>query len=279
MCCAVAAAVDALNAVAQGVLRGAGRPGIGAVLNSAGYWGLGVPLASYFGLYLGWSVRGFWAALLTTSAFMSVVQFAVIFKFDWQKEVDRAAEMMSQHEEQAADIKAADLRGAVGGPVLVRAVCSAGSLGGLGVQGGGEDERCSVGESMGSIGEESDTVPLLDAGRVNSIAAAAAGVGKQLGGHSGRGIEQQGAGQSSMPSRLSRMSPGGQQEQQQQQQQQQQQSPLQQGGSAGGDAARSWIAWPRQQGAASSGTQQGSLQEQTSLARELLRSSSSVDRS
>ena len=275
MCCAVAAAVDALNAVAQGILRGAGRPGIGAVLNSAGYWGLGVPLASYFGLYLGWSVRGFWAALLTTSAFMSVVQFAVIFKFDWQREVDRAAEMMSQHEDQAADIKAADLGGTVGGPVLVRAISSAGSLGGLGVQGGGEDERCSVGESMGSIGEESDTAPLLDGGRLNGIAAATAAVGKQLGGQRGRGIEQQAAAQLPMPSRLSRMSLGGQQEQQQEQQQ----SPLQQGGSAGGDAARSWFAWPRQQGAraASSGTQQGSLQEQTSLTRELLRSSSSVD--
>jgi hypothetical protein len=34
----VRAAGDALNCVAQGILRGAGRPGIGAVLNSAGYW-------------------------------------------------------------------------------------------------------------------------------------------------------------------------------------------------------------------------------------------------
>jgi Na+-driven multidrug efflux pump len=38
VCSCVPAAGDALNCVAQGILRGAGRPGIGAVLNSAGYW-------------------------------------------------------------------------------------------------------------------------------------------------------------------------------------------------------------------------------------------------
>lgn len=35
---AVVVAGDAINCLAQGVLRGAGRPGLGAVLNIVGYW-------------------------------------------------------------------------------------------------------------------------------------------------------------------------------------------------------------------------------------------------
>lgn len=35
---AVVLAGDAINCLAQGVLRGAGRPGLGAILNIVGYW-------------------------------------------------------------------------------------------------------------------------------------------------------------------------------------------------------------------------------------------------
>lgn len=140
---AVAAAVDALNAVAQGVLRGAGRPGIGALLNTAAYWGLSLPLAWYFGLRLDWSVKGFWAALLITSALMSVVHSAVILRLNWEQEVQRAAKRIAKHEEQAAVVKGEGLQGVLAQAVLIRSVSSpVGSE--FGVQEGGEEGGLGV---------------------------------------------------------------------------------------------------------------------------------------
>lgn len=285
-CCAALFVVDALNCVAQGILRGAGRPGIGAVLNSVGYWGLGVPLAAYFGLHLGWSVKGFWAALLTTSATMSVVQLAVIARFDWGKEVARAAALMEQHDEQAADGKAADLAAAVGGhrggpggpvgPVIIQAVSS--SYDSLPTAGGSWESENETGPrvSVGSQDEESDTAPLLDA---SGGAGSARGAEKQASRysiHSGSGRQPRGSDQGSQqPSRLALISQSDQQRQDR--------------GSLDGQLARAWLRWPfsgrsgtgeqqQQQGraggagqVAGSPAQQRHMQQQGSLTRNLLR--------
>lgn len=145
-------AVDALNCAAQGILRGAGRPGLGAVLNSAGYWAVGVPLAAYLGLYLQLSVKGFWSALLTTSTVMAVVQLAVIVRFNWEAEVERAARMLEQHEDSAADAKAAGLGAAT-------------AAGGSGVGGAcGVSDVGAAAAPEGSI-TDSDVAPLLPADR------------------------------------------------------------------------------------------------------------------
>lgn len=60
------------------VLRGAGRQGLGAALNLAAYWGIGIPLAALLGLKLRLSAPGFWLALLCTSGLQSLVQALVI---------------------------------------------------------------------------------------------------------------------------------------------------------------------------------------------------------
>jgi hypothetical protein len=275
LCCSVCcctSTVDALNCVAQGILRGAGRPGIGAVLNSVGYWGLGVPLAALFGLHLGWSVKGFWAALLATSATMSVVQLAVIARFDWGKEVARAAALMEQHEDRAADGKAADLAAAVGGPMIIQAVQGSSSYESLYAAGSscGSDEA-GLQASVGSQDEESDTAPLLDA---PAGGCAVRGTAKQASGHSYR--QPQGLDQGiRQPSRLSRISMSDQQRDR---------------GSLDGQLTRAWLRWPftgraasgeQQRGHAggaaqpnSSPAQQRHMQQQGSLTRNLLRESS-----
>lgn len=254
---------DALNCVAQGILRGAGRPGIGAVLNSAGYWGLGVPLAAYFGLYLGWSVKGFWLALLTTSSFMVIVQLAVIARFDWDKEVARSARLMAQHDDQAADAKASDLADAVSGPVVVTAVSSS------------WDSIAAhpemVYDEQGGEGV-SDTAPLLDSAQVRmqggSAAAAAAARGKPSGHRVSQQHQQRTSDQGMwQPSKLSRVS------QVEDQQQQEQNSSLD------SQLSRAWLQWPFTGGSpaqAVQGTQpQPQLQQQNSLTARLLRGSSS----
>lgn len=54
---------DGLNATVGGVLRGAGRQELGALLNLASYWGLGLPAAYLLSNKAGWGLQGLWAGL------------------------------------------------------------------------------------------------------------------------------------------------------------------------------------------------------------------------
>jgi hypothetical protein len=68
-----------------------------------------VPLSALFGLKLGMSVRGFWLGLLCTTYSMSAVQLLIIARFNWPREVERAAALLAAHANDAADEKAAAL--------------------------------------------------------------------------------------------------------------------------------------------------------------------------
>lgn len=75
----------------------------------------GVPLSALFGLKLGMGVRGFWLGLLCTTYSMSAVQLLIIGRFNWPREVERAAALLASHEDEAVDAKAAAL-GATAAP-------------------------------------------------------------------------------------------------------------------------------------------------------------------
>lgn len=158
-------AVDALNAVAQGVLRGAGRPGIGAVLNTVAYWGLALPLAWYFGLCLDWSVQGFWAALLITSGLMVVVHSVVVMRLCWEQEVQRAAKRMAKQEATGPRAEAWSVSGVP--PVLVRAVSSSDVKDGSfsSTHAGGKAETVSMRECFGDGEDIPDTAQVADVER------------------------------------------------------------------------------------------------------------------
>ena len=51
--------------VLQGAMRGAGDTRIPAILSNTMTWGFRLPLAAFFGLYLGWGLYGIWVALCT----------------------------------------------------------------------------------------------------------------------------------------------------------------------------------------------------------------------
>jgi MATE family multidrug resistance protein len=51
---------DGLQAAGSGILRGMGRPQVTAVFNLVGYFAIGIPLASYLGLYTTLGLRGIW---------------------------------------------------------------------------------------------------------------------------------------------------------------------------------------------------------------------------
>lgn len=87
-------AVDGQNAVLGAVLRGAGRQWLGAGLNLAGWWGVGVPLAYYLAFNCGMNVQGLWAGFATASALQAAVQLGFVLRFDWDNEVERAQAMV-----------------------------------------------------------------------------------------------------------------------------------------------------------------------------------------
>ncbi|GBF89389.1 MATE efflux family protein [Raphidocelis subcapitata] len=85
---------DGINAVLQGVLRGAGRQLLGAGLNALGYWVLGVPFALLLGFKAGLGVVGFWAGLCATTSSQALLQAAVVARLDWRREAARARELV-----------------------------------------------------------------------------------------------------------------------------------------------------------------------------------------
>ncbi|KDO18436.1 hypothetical protein SPRG_16206 [Saprolegnia parasitica CBS 223.65] len=55
--------VDGTNCVVQGILRGMGRQSIGAYVNAAAYYGVGIPMAALFGFYFEGNVFGLWTGI------------------------------------------------------------------------------------------------------------------------------------------------------------------------------------------------------------------------
>ncbi|EQC24925.1 hypothetical protein SDRG_17183 [Saprolegnia diclina VS20] len=55
--------VDGTNCVVQGILRGMGRQSIGAYVNAAAYYAVGIPMAALFGFYFEGNVFGLWAGI------------------------------------------------------------------------------------------------------------------------------------------------------------------------------------------------------------------------
>lgn len=78
-------------------------------------------MAWLFGLHMTMGVQGFWLALMLTSAGQCVVQMLVIARFDWSKEVDRAAKLTAEHHEELANKLASDLDDVIGSKRLVSA--------------------------------------------------------------------------------------------------------------------------------------------------------------
>ncbi|GFR39891.1 hypothetical protein Agub_g396, partial [Astrephomene gubernaculifera] len=88
---------DGLIAVLGGVLRGSGRQSLGAALNLVGYWLVGCPLAVLLGFKAGWDVLGFWCGLASATSLQAIILSVVISRCDWNREVARAAKLVSEH--------------------------------------------------------------------------------------------------------------------------------------------------------------------------------------
>lgn len=93
-CCAVAVSADGLNGVVAGVLRGSGRQMLGASINGLGYWVIGIPLAAFLAFPGNLGVHGFWIGITVGAFVQAVVLLAIIFRWDWQQEVERVQKLL-----------------------------------------------------------------------------------------------------------------------------------------------------------------------------------------
>lgn len=75
---------DGLNCTISGVLRGAGRQELGALLNLGSYWGLGLPTAYLLAVKGGLELKGLWGGLiLATSVQVRAAGRAQIMLLYW----------------------------------------------------------------------------------------------------------------------------------------------------------------------------------------------------
>jgi len=86
---------DGINATIGGVLRGAGRQELGALLNLGSYWFVGLPTAYLLSSKAGLELRGLWGGLVTCTSLQGVIMLAVLLRFNWQREAARSVELQA----------------------------------------------------------------------------------------------------------------------------------------------------------------------------------------
>lgn len=87
-------AANSATALLGGILRGSRRQKLGAVVNGALNYGVGLPLQLLFAFKLGGGVAGLWWGIAVAAALQALVLAALVSRFDWQREAGRAAKLV-----------------------------------------------------------------------------------------------------------------------------------------------------------------------------------------
>ncbi|EPS67803.1 hypothetical protein M569_06972, partial [Genlisea aurea] len=77
---------DGLQAVLSGIVRGIGRQQIGAYINLAAYYIVGIPVALLLGFVFDFKGKGLWSGLVAGGAVQDLLLCVVAFRTDWQKQ-------------------------------------------------------------------------------------------------------------------------------------------------------------------------------------------------
>jgi MATE family multidrug resistance protein len=88
--------IDGINATLTGTLRGAGRQALGAGVNAAAYWVVGVPLSGFLAFKMGMGAQGLWGGICIGAALQTLTLTALLLRWDWNGEVSRAAELLER---------------------------------------------------------------------------------------------------------------------------------------------------------------------------------------
>ncbi|KAI9339045.1 mate-domain-containing protein [Obelidium mucronatum] len=81
---------DVLGCICGGILRGAGRPEIGAYLNLIGYYVVGIPFGILLCFQMGWGMFGLWTGLTAALFIVSLIEIYMIYRLDWDQEAENA---------------------------------------------------------------------------------------------------------------------------------------------------------------------------------------------
>ncbi|KAI9197449.1 mate-domain-containing protein [Polychytrium aggregatum] len=95
---------DGIGVIAGGILRGCGRQHIGAYINLAGYYALGIPLSLLLAFRYNLELVGLWIGLTVGLFVVSIIQILIISRTDWEEEARRARERVRsrEYDEQAS---------------------------------------------------------------------------------------------------------------------------------------------------------------------------------
>lgn len=83
-------ALDAINTVSAGCLRGQGQQKIGGIVNITSYYFIGIPLATFFAFKLSWGLQGLWAGSATAILLIATVQTYFSLNARWPELLTRA---------------------------------------------------------------------------------------------------------------------------------------------------------------------------------------------
>ncbi|GAA5824860.1 hypothetical protein JCM11251_005370 [Rhodosporidiobolus azoricus] len=102
---------DGLSGAMGGVLRGAGKPTLGAIINTASYYVIGLPLGlavTFAGPH--WGLNGLWLGLTAALTFTGVSSTCIVWQMDWEAESEKTRQRLSQskRDEEAALLAAQD---------------------------------------------------------------------------------------------------------------------------------------------------------------------------
>ncbi|XP_021809858.1 protein DETOXIFICATION 49-like [Prunus avium] len=92
-----------------GVLRGTARPKLGANINLACFYLVGMPVAVWLGFFAGFDFRGLWLGLLAAQGSCVVTMLFVLARTNWELQAQRAKELTGtftiddQDDQDAAD--------------------------------------------------------------------------------------------------------------------------------------------------------------------------------
>ncbi|XP_057759967.1 protein DETOXIFICATION 49-like [Arachis stenosperma] len=82
-----------------GVLRGTARPKLGANINLACFYVVGMPVAVWLGFFHGFDFKGLWLGMLAAQGSCMVTMLFVLVRTNWDGQAQRAKDLMTSSEE------------------------------------------------------------------------------------------------------------------------------------------------------------------------------------